>query len=188
MRSNLRAQTIGEPMRSSSLGLLRRYADTSIALSAAVPTSEQADKAVGAGAAIQRQLWTLAGQALSQSPVDSAPRLYVESLNQMIETHATRVAALDNRVPSAVLALEVFGAAVALGLLAVYLSILGGGIPAILLGAAVVTMLLLTTFDLDRPTRGLIPVPASPLVSVRASMELPPAAAGPSGTSGASGG
>ena len=33
----------------------------------------------------------------------------------------------------------------------------------------------LVTFDLDRPTRGLIKVPDTPLVSLRASMELPPA-------------
>jgi hypothetical protein len=45
--------------------------------------------------------------------------------------------------------------------------------------AALVTLLLLVTFDLDRPTRGVIKVPATPLVSVRASMALPPAAGGP---------
>ena len=38
------------------------------------------------------------------------------------------------------------------------------------------TMLLLVTFDLDRPTRGLITVPATPLELLRASMALPPAA------------
>jgi hypothetical protein len=48
-----------------------------------------------------------------------------------------------------------------------------------MLGAALVTMLLLTTFDLDRPTRGLIHVPDTALVSLRAEMELPPAASGP---------
>jgi hypothetical protein len=41
------------------------------------------------------------------------------------------------------------------------------------------TLLLLITFDLDRPTRGLIKVPSTPLVDVRASMALPPAANGP---------
>jgi hypothetical protein len=38
---------------------------------------------------------------------------------------------------------------------------------------------LLVTFDLDRPTRGLIKVPDAPLVNLRASMELPPAASAP---------
>jgi hypothetical protein len=35
------------------------------------------------------------------------------------------------------------------------------------------------TFDLDRPTRGLIKVPSTPLASVRASIVLSPAAEAP---------
>jgi hypothetical protein len=41
----LRAQTLAEPMRTESLDLLRRYTDTSIALSNAVPASTAADAA-----------------------------------------------------------------------------------------------------------------------------------------------
>jgi hypothetical protein len=51
----------------------------------------------------------------------------------------------------------------------------------VIFAAALVTMLLLVTFDLDRPVRGLITVPSAPLTSLRASMALPPAFAGPSG-------
>jgi hypothetical protein len=71
---------------------------------------------------------------------------------------------------------EVFGAAVALGLLGFYLSMIGRGIYAVVLAAVLVSFLILVTFDLDRPTRGLIRVPDAPLVELRASMELPPAA------------
>jgi hypothetical protein len=38
------------------------------------------------------------------------------------------------------------------------------------LAAALVSGLLLVTFDLDRPTRGLIEVPDTPLTDLRASM------------------
>ena len=79
-------------------------------------------------------------------------------------------------MPGAVLGLEVIGAAIALGLLALYLSVLGRGLAPMLLAGALVTMLLLVTFDLDRPVRGLITVPSTPLVTLRASMALPPAA------------
>jgi hypothetical protein len=78
-----------------------------------------------------------------------------------------------------VLVLEVAGAAVALGLLAFYLAILGRGVFTVLLAAALVTLLLLVTFDLDRPTRGLIRIPSTPLTDLRASMVLPPAASAP---------
>jgi hypothetical protein len=176
----LRAQTLSEPVRARSLGLLVRYTDASIRLANAVPSSTMARRAIADGQKLQRQLWGLAGQSLAGAPEASAPRLYVETLNEMIDMQTVRVAALNNRVPGAVLAVEVTFAAVALGLLAFYLSILGRGVLPVLLAAALICLLLLVTFDLDRPERGLIRVPATPLTSLRASMELPPAAAAPS--------
>lgn len=175
----LRAQTLAEPIRTRSLQLLTRYTDTSIRLSRSVPTTAKARQAVADGDKLQRQLWRLAGQALADAPIASAPRLYVETLNEMIDMQTVRVAALNNRVPGAVLAVEVTFAAVALGLLAFYLAILGRGVLPVLIAAGLICLLLWVTFDLDRPTRGLIRIPATPLTSLRASMELPPAAAAP---------
>jgi hypothetical protein len=170
----LRAQMLAEPARTQSLERLERYTDTSIRLSGSVPGSESAESAIAGGQRLQRELWSLAGESVAASPVETAPRLYVQTLNEMIDMQTVRVAALGNRVPGAVLALEVVGAALALGLLAFYLSLLGRGVTPVLLAAGLVTLLLLVTFDLDRPTRGLIKIPDTPLVSLRASMELPP--------------
>jgi hypothetical protein len=175
----LRAQTLAEPFRTGSLDRLVRYTDTSIRLSHSVPGSSAADDAVADGQQLQRELWALAGEALDSAPIASAPRLYVDSLNEMIDMQTVRVSGLNNRVPPAVLWLEVAAAAVALGLLAVYLAILGRGAVTVLLAAGLVTLLLLVTFDLDRPTRGMIRVPATALTDLRASMDLPPAAKGP---------
>jgi hypothetical protein len=172
----LRAQTLREPVRSDSLAGLRRYADTTIRLSTTVPGSDKAERAAAAGLHFQRELWGLAGRALADAPRDSAPRLYVESLNDMIDLQAARIAGRQNRVPSAVLVLEVAGAVVALSLLAAYLAFLGRGAIGVVLAAALVALLLLVTFDLDRPTRGLITVPDKPLNEARAEMALPPAA------------
>src|SRR4029078_5989216 len=128
---------------------------------------------------LERRLWRLAGQALETQPVQSAPRLYVESLDEMIDMQTTRVSALNNRVPSAILAVEVIGAAVALALLAFYLSVLSRGVVTVLLAAGLLTLLLFVSFDLDRPARGFIRIPTTPLVALRASMETPPAAYAP---------
>jgi hypothetical protein len=175
----LRAQTLHEPMRSRSLDLLERYTDTSIALTHAIPGSTAAKAAIARGARIQRGLWRLGAEALDRSPQDSAPRLYIETLNETIDMQTVRVAGLNNRVPSAVLTIEIVGAAVGLGLLALYLAILSRGVVTVVLAAAFVSVLLLVTFDLDRPTRGLVTVPDAPLVALRASMQLPPAAPAP---------
>ena len=85
----LRAQTLAEPMRTESLELLRRYGDTRIALSEAVPDSAKFEAASNASVKIQNRLWTLAGDALNTAPTASAPRLYVETLNEMIDAHTT---------------------------------------------------------------------------------------------------
>ena len=175
----LRAQLIAEPARSRSLELLRRYADLALQVSGEVPDSPGMRRTTAAEGVVQRRLWGVAGHAIDGAPLASAPRLYVDSLNATIDAQDARLSALNNRVPGAVLALEVFGAAAALGLLALHISVLGRGLFALIAAAALVTLLLLVTFDLDRPTRGIITVPATPLIAVRVSMELPPAAQGP---------
>jgi hypothetical protein len=175
----LRAQTLTEPTRSRSLQLLKRYADASLKLSTEVPTTGGFRRTVGEEDDLQRRLWGLAGDALDAAPNASAPRLYVASLNEMIDQQTVRVSGLNNRIPNAVLALEVLGAAIAFGLLALYTAMHGAGATTVILAGALVTLLLLVVFDLDRPTRGLIRVSDAPLVALRASMAQPPAAGGP---------
>jgi hypothetical protein len=175
----LRAQTLPEPMRTRSMDLLVRYTRTAVRLSDHVPGSADARASVAAEQEIERSLWGLAGEALDSAPTASAPRLYVESLNEMIDAETARVAALANRVPTAVLVLELVGSAVALGLLAAYLAFSGRGVIAVVLASLLVTFLLLVTADLDRPTRGLIRVPDTVLTDELESMAQPPAAAAP---------
>jgi len=175
----LRAQTLAEPVRSQSLDLLVGYTRSAIRISDEVPGGTEARDAREHEELIQRRLWSLAGDALEMAPVASAPRLYVETLNEMFDGETVRVAALSNRVPTAVLVLEILGSALALGLLAAYLAIVGRGVFAVLLASALVAFLLLVTADLDRPTRGMIRVPDSTLTNQLASMKEPPAAAAP---------
>jgi hypothetical protein len=59
------------------------------------------------------------------------------------------------------------GAAVAIAALALHLATFGRGVPTVLIASLLVIALLVVTFDLDRPTRGLIRVPPTPLVDVR---------------------
>jgi hypothetical protein len=94
----------------------------------------------------------------------------------MIDSETVRIAALSNRVPTAVFVLDIVGSAIALGLLAAYLAIAGRGVLAVVLASALVAFLLLVTADLDRPTRGTIRVPDTALRSQLQSMTLPPAA------------
>ena len=172
----LRAQLIAEPARTRSIALLREYTDLAIRLAHDVPSSSDMRRTAAEEGVVQRRLWRRAGEARAADPLASGPRLDGASQHTMIARPTVRISGLNNRVPGAVLALEVIGAAIALGLLGLFLSVLGRGLLPIVFAAALVSMLLLVTFDLDRPVRGLITVPATPLESLRASMQLPPAA------------
>jgi hypothetical protein len=175
----LRAQTLVEPVRSESMRLLKRYTDTRIALSDEVPDTAKFRRTSAEGQVIQRRLWALAGKAMNTSPQSSAPRLYVETLNEMIDAQSSRLAALENRIPDAVLYLQIAVSALAFGVLGLYLALLGRAVLPPLVGAVLVAVMLLVIFDLDRPHRGFINVPSTPLVNARASMVPPPAAVGP---------
>jgi hypothetical protein len=176
----LRAQTLSEPMRSRSLPVLVRYTELELQLTNEVPASDAADRTIARGAALQRRLWTQAGKAVRTDPTASAPRLYEDSLNAMIDQQTVRVAELDNRVPTEVLLLEVLGAAVAMFLVGLHVGLLGRSLTPLLLASGLVSFLLFVTFDLDRPTRGFIEVSNAPLVALRQSMDAPPAVGPPS--------
>jgi hypothetical protein len=175
----LRAQLLMEPQRTKSLELLKTYTDEAIAMASEVPGSAPYSAAAHEVEQLQRDLWSLAGEAVATDSVGSAPKLYLETLNDTIDLHTYRTASLGNRVPAPVMMLELIGSALALGTMALYLTMLGRGIVTSLVTAAVLLIILFVTFDLDRPQRGFITVPNSPLVDERASMDDPPAAQGP---------
>ncbi len=172
----LRAQTLPEPMRSQSLALLVKYTDAELQLTDDKPGSDAFNRTIAEGSALERPLWALAARSVQADPEGTAPRLYEESLNDMIDQQTVRAAGLANRVPLEVLLLEVFGSAVAMFLLGLHVGALGRSLIPVLLAATLVTMLLFVTFDLDRPTRGFITIPDAPLASLRSSMDQRPAA------------
>lgn len=174
----LRAQLLAEPERTESLDLLKEYGDAAVAMADAVPDSLEFDDADADKVRLQNELWAVAGDAVAARPQDSAPKLYIETLNNTIDRHTDRVTSLRNRVPPPVMWLELMCSAVALLTMGLYLTVLGRKLAPSLLTAAVLGIILLVSFDLDRPSRGVITVPSAPLVNVRASMDEPPAASG----------
>lgn len=162
-------------MRSESLALLRNYGDASLDLARHAPGDAEYAAADTEKQSLQSELWSLAGEAVAADPDGTAPRLYVETLNDMIDAHTDRLASMDNRVPETVVVLMIAGSAITLGVLALYLTMLGRGLLSTVLAGVVVVLILFVSFDLDRPRRGFITVPQTPLEQVRASMEPPPA-------------
>jgi hypothetical protein len=167
----LRAQLLTEPERGRSLTLLKDYTDAAIALADAVPDTALYRERVAKIDALQLELWTVAGDAVKADPVGTAPRLYIEVLNDTFDTHTSRAASLSNRVPTPVMMLLLVGSSLALGALALFLTLLGKGVATSLITAAVLLIILFVSFDLDRPRRGFIRIPDSALVQLRQSMD-----------------
>ncbi len=170
----LRAQLLEPGIRGPSLRLLDSYAHQAVDVADRVPGSDTEKAAVANEESLQERLWALARRAVAEQPVATGPRLYVETLNNMIDAQGTRQAALANRVPHPVLLLELLGGAVALALLAGYLAMIGRGGSAVFVIAGLVAFLLFVIADLDRPTRGLIKVPDTPLENQYQSQLHPP--------------
>lgn len=164
---------LAEPESSGSKQLLAEYTDAAIVLATVVPDTESYRTAVANIEAVQAELWTLAVDAVSADPIGTGPRLYTETLNETFDTHTSRIASLGNRVPTPVMMLLVVGSAIAVGALALYLTLLGKGLATSLITAVVVLIILFVSFDLDRPRRGFIEVPDAVLVQLRDSFDQP---------------
>lgn len=173
--THLRAQLLAEPARSASLELLAGYADVAVDLGTQVPFTDRFEDDADEFGALQQQLWAQAGAAVAADPTGTAPRLYLESLNEMIDLHTDRMASLRNEVPTPVMLLQVGVSAIALGVLALYLTMLGRSLVTPVIAAAVLVVILYVSFDLDRPERGFITVPVTPLTEVQEQTHAPPA-------------
>lgn len=164
--AHLRTDLLAEPQRTTSADLLAEYAQAAVDMARAVPETDDFRAAASEKEEIQAAIWAEAAAAVEADPTGSGPKLYVEALNPMIDTHSTRVASLSNRVPTAVMVLLVVSSAIALMVLTMYLALIGRGLATALVTGAVVLVILLVSFDLDRPERGFITVPATALEDV----------------------
>ena len=175
----LRAQTIPEPQRTASIKLLRDYSAERLRLAGVEVDTRAFTDSVEAADTIERGLWKLAGEALDASPDGSAVRLYVDSLNTVFDSGSSREAAFRDRIPNAVMYLQLGGAALALGVLGLYLATLGRRVHTALLAAVMVSCIVLVALDLDRPQQGFVHVPTAPLQSVVKELQLEPPSAAP---------
>jgi hypothetical protein len=163
----LRAELLAEPFRSQSLTLLHPYTEASVQFSEVEPGSSAYRATDDELARLFTELWAVAGEAIQAEPTQNVPRLYVEALNDANDAHGARTAGLNNRVPDEVAALILFASCAALMALGLHLALVGRGLISSVTAAAVVVGVLFVSYDLDRPTRGLITVPDAPLVALR---------------------
>ena len=180
----LRARLLPREMHDEVQALLRQYLDVRIQ-EGRVDATEPAlhESLLRQAKRMEEQLWSHAVRAaeLDKSVVTSG--LFIQSLNELIDTSATRDAALNRQVPEIVLLLM-------LGTIVLTTATLGyaSGIAGhrVTLAAFVLVILIALVvyliIDLDRPRRGAIQVSHASMLSLQQAIGAAQANAAPSGS------
>lgn len=97
----LRASTLPAPYRDNSKRLLREYVDARLELDHAGLDAARFNEASSRSKRLQEELW-LDAATVAQNDRTAITAVYLNSLNETIDLHEDRVAALENRVPLAI--------------------------------------------------------------------------------------
>ena len=168
----LRAGLLPEPERSAVTGLLRSYVDVRLDFFERRDEPAQFQIVVDRTEKLQKELWA---HAVSVTPKSNPPviaDLYIESLNNVIDLHSARLAAMRNHVPEIVLLL-LFLVALMAALLVGY----GCGLMerrhsfSTTTMALLIALVIIVIIDIDRPSRGLIRVSQESMIRLQGNMK-----------------
>lgn len=176
----LRTGLLAEPARDEARSLLREYVGLRVqAGGLAMSRRDERATLLGEAERVQAALWRVAEQTTQQAANPATTGLFVQALNETIDSYGRRVAGLERHVPSFVILL-VFGAFVVTGGVVGYTAGLGGHRPANVsyLMVGVIVVLMMMVMDLDRPQRGFIQIDQQSLVKLQEALagDPPPVA------------
>jgi hypothetical protein len=167
----LRAGFLEEPDLTTSRDLLREYVEVRL-VAASDPT--QFESVVRRSEEIHSQLWSIVEDNVRQGKESEIVALFIESINEMIDVHTLRLAAVNLRLPR-LLGFVLF-AATALSFLLVGVANSADGkrdFASILLFALAFIAVLMIIVDLDRPQEGLLTVSQTALSNLLEQMTAP---------------
>ncbi len=165
----LRARLLPAPHREESLKLLREYAQ--IRIIPAGKSFAELPALIDRSNHIQEALWQQV-KALSVKDNNMVPTgIFILALNEMIDNHGKRLAALQNFIPPIVLLMLFVMAAVACGFAgyASGLDPLRARLP-VYINAFLICSVIFVILDLDRPNVGFITISQQPMIDTLASL------------------
>lgn len=166
----LRAQLLAGPIRNEVQSQLRDYLDLRVQASA-IPTVDHGGREalLSKSSQLQTSLWGLVRQAAANDPNPVTTGLYVQALNELIDSYGRRDAALNRHVPELVLML-LYATFLLAGGIVGFAAGVAGHRPSLVSYLMVMLMVILVfiILDLDRPRRGLILVSQKPLLDLQA--------------------
>lgn len=167
----LRVDLLPDSVRADAGGMLRQYLELRVkAGNISLDRAAERDAVLGESNRILEALWRAATDAARVEPNPVRTGLFVQALNDVIDSFGTRDAALNRHVPELVLFL-MFATLILAASLVGY----GSGVSnhratfAAYTLLALIICLVFVIIDLDRPRRGLIEVSQQSLVELQAS-------------------
>jgi len=165
----LRLQLLPETQRKDVQLLMHHYVDARVEANA-TPYGDrsQLETSLVKATRIQTELWSAARRGIETDSNIYAPALFVESVNELIDSYGRRVAALNRHVPEVALLL-LYGTFLMSGAIVGFASGVSGHRPSMVsyLMVALIVILVFIIIDLDRPRRGLIQVSQNSLVELQ---------------------
>jgi hypothetical protein len=164
----LRAGYLPDPESSQMRDLLVEY----IPLRIATSDREQLQANVDRSVEVQQEMWVIA-EGIAEAQPSDVVALFVESVNDLIETHSQRITAgLYARVPPTILWLLIGGVVLSLGLVG-YSAGLGGKHALVIAVILILTLgtVIALVIDVDRPADGFIETSQQPLINLQQSIE-----------------
>jgi hypothetical protein len=172
----LRAQLLPDDMREDVATLLRRYVDVRVAASkVSLADGTAREPLLREANAITSELWAFAIAAAREDGRPVTSGLFIQSLNELIDSYARRDAALNRHVPEIVLFL-LFITFVMAGWMLGYTAGMVGHRPtfATFTMVTLIVLLVFIIIDLDRPRRGLIEVSQESLTDLQQAINAAP--------------
>lgn len=165
----LRASLLPTDHRAAVEQLVRRYVESRLELYRAGTDMAAAEAAVAKSEAIQREMWTHADAVAEASGGNGAINsLFITALGQVIDVHATRIAALRDHVPEVILVLLVAYSTLSVGSIG-YVYGLAGKRQLLmkLVFTLLIVLVIMVIIDLDSPRSGLIQVSQQAMLDVQ---------------------
>ncbi len=166
----LRTELLPADMRSGMAERMQRYLELRIlGSSISLDHVDERRAVLLQSNEVTHEMWRLAAQAAEENPNPVTTGLFIQSLNEVIDSYGSRDAALNRHVPEAVLFL-LFGTLILTASLVGYSSGVAGhraSFPTYILFMLIVLMVFIV-IDLDRPRRGLIEVSQQSMLDLQA--------------------
>jgi hypothetical protein len=163
----LRSKMLAEPMRTDAQNMLREYVD--VRLEGVQPGKLQ--QAILRSEELQNRLWSVAMAQAEKEP-NVITSLFIQSLNEVIDLHATRImAGVRSRIPGMIWIVLYLLAVIAMVMMGYHAGLANSrrSIATIALVIAFSSVLYLIA-DLDRPGQGMLKVSQQAMIDLRKSM------------------